>query len=612
MNNKIDLKNHNLETYNIIKETYTKRNHIGTVQATGTGKSFIIAKSIQDMKPEKTLFLTSSLHIIDEFKSNFSFLSHDITFMTYKKLTYIKDLESFLKEEDFDFVILDEYHRCGAKTWGKAVKHMLSYYKDKKVLGTTATPVRFLDSCRDMTKELFDSEPVVEISLLKAIEMNILPKPKYILSYYDINDDIEALRKKAKLSKNVDITEKVQFIVNNMDKLVNAEDVLAKNINNERKFIIFCSNVNHAKEMLPIVSNWFKDIGFNPKTYSVYIDSNDRYSTKKMKLELEDFKKYIPTKNEVHLMFSVNILNEGVHIQNVDGLIFLRKTVSPIIMYQQLGRALKSGDSKSPIIFDFVNNINGLSFTGDYPIFNNNKGNTENSNFDYSIDGTIEVIDYTAKLNELLKDINDMYSYINWESFISAIKEYYTENKNCNIPANHKLYKKCLSIRRDYANGILDNHKFEELDKLGFKWDISIYNDELWEEMYERLKDFAKEHKHANVLRSYKDSQLATWVQTQRKFKDSMPKKRKERLLSIGFEFELAKKKNEQEWYNMFNELLKFKDEFNHVNVSSRYKDKKLANWVNSQRKSYKAGKLSDDRYNKLLSIGFKFPETSI
>ena len=63
----------------------------------------------------------------------------------------------------------------------------------------------------------------------------------------------------------------------------------------------------------------------------------------------------------------------------------------------------------------------------------------------------------------------------------------------------------------------------------------------------------------------------------------------------------------EEEWENMFIELLEFKKEFGHVRVSSRYKNKKLANWVSSQRKSYKAGKLPKYRIDKLLSIGFEF-----
>ena len=610
MTNEIKLKEHNLETYEIIKEAYKERNHVGTVQATGTGKSFIIAKAIQDMGFKNTLFLTPSLHIIDEFKSNFPFLINNVTFMTYKKLIYIKDLKHFLKENNFDFVVLDEYHRCGAKTWGKAVRTVLACYKDKKVLGATATPVRYLDNCRDMTKELFNSEPVVEISLLKAIEMNILPKPKYILSYYNIEGNILNLKKKAQESNKEDVAENIQLVINNMDKLVNVEEVLRKNITTERKFIVFCNNVNHAREMSTVVPRWFKNIGFETKGYSIYSDMENRSNNKKMRLELEEFKHSKPKENEVSLLFSVNILNEGIHIKDVDGLIFLRKTSSPIIMYQQLGRALRSGDKKFPLIFDFVNNIGELSFMESrFDIEGNGNGDSNEKTFDYSIDGKIEIIDYTAQLNSLLEEIDNLSKLSTWKHFIESIIEYKNTHGDCNIHSGHKLYKRCLKIRKDYQNGVLNENKFKELDELGFKWDISAYNDDLWEEMFSKLVEFTKAHKHANVPRSYKDKKLATWVQTQRKYKDTMPIERKERLLAVGFEFEIGKKRNEIEWEEMFNQLLKFKDKFNHVNVSSRYEDKKLANWVNSQRKSYKAGKLCATRYARLVEIGFVFPE---
>ena len=158
---------------------------------------------------------------------------------------------------------------------------------------------------------------------------------------------------------------------------------------------------------------------------------------------------------------------------------------------------------------------------------------------------------------------------------------------------------------------ILDKEKIDALNNIGFKWDINVYNDELWEEMFKRLLEYKNKFNHVNVPVNYSDKQLATWVKTQRKFKDKMSKDRKQRLLDIDFEFEIGKKRNEAEWNEMFDRLLEFKKEFGHVNVSSRYEDTKLANWVNSQRKAYKAHKISDERYNKLLNVGFKFPEKS-
>lgn len=610
MKQTIKLEQHNVETYEAIQEAFMERNHIGTVQATGTGKSYIIAKSIQDSGLDNILFLAPSLHIIDEFKEKFCSLNDAITFMTYKKLSYVKDLEKFLTESNFDFVILDEYHRCGAKTWGQAVKTMLSAYTDKKVLGVTATPIRFLDNCRDMTKELFDSEPIVELSLLDAIEKNILKKPKYVLSYYDSNSTIKLLKAKVEVIDNEKILKNMKYIINNVDRLINIEDVLKNNITSERKFIVFCSNIEHVKAMSTIVPKWFENIGFETKTYSLYSDTENPSNSKKMKLELDEFKQVLPKDNEIHLLFSVNMLNEGLHIKGVDGLIFLRKTVSPVIASQQLGRALSVGEEKSPIVFDLVNNISELSFEDAFlNIEKGNKRSKKIKKMDYSILGDIEIKDYTADLNALLREVNELSKISSWKSFKELLIEFKNENGHCDVPTSHKLYKRCLNLKKRYEKGVLEEYQYNELTELGFNWEFSIYNDELWELMFKMLKEFVAIHGHANVPRSYKNTQLATWVHTQRKNKDTMPKERKEKLLSVGFEFTLAKKRNDERWELMFKKLLEFKKEFGHTRVSSRYKDKELANWVNSQKKAYKAGKLTPERYERLVAIGFEFPE---
>ena len=61
-------------------------------------------------------------------------------------------------------------------------------------------------------------------------------------------------------------------------------------------------------------------------------------------------------------MFSIEMLNEGVHIEGVDGVILLRPTASPILYKQQIGRALSVSGNKTPIIFDFVNNFDSLNY----------------------------------------------------------------------------------------------------------------------------------------------------------------------------------------------------------------------------------------------------------
>ena len=606
MENKINLRKHNLETYKAIKEAYLEKNHVAVVQATGTGKSYLIANTIEDMKFDNVLFLTSSLHIINEFKANFKFLNKKVTYMTYRKLSYIKDLKAFLEENEFDFVVLDEYHRCGAKTWNKPVRYIVSSLESIKILGVTATPVRYLDNNRDMTKELFDSEPIVEISLLNAIELDVLPKPKYVLSYYNIKNELEALRlKKLNHIKDNDTLKNINYMLNNISSLVKIEDVLSNNITKERKFIVFCNGVNHLEEMSKIVPLWFKDIGFETEEFYMYRDKERSMTTKDLELELEKFKES-KGHNKVSLLFVINILNEGVHLDDIDGLIFLRKTTSPTIVYQQLGRALKSGGNNNPLIFDFVSNISELSFA-DKDLRDIEKINCDIKLRDYTLNSDIEIIDYTRKINELLIELEEKSRLTNWKNFIDELKEYKNTNGTCNVPSNHILYKRCVRLRNDYKQGVLNENKIKELDALGFKWEVTVYNEELWDLMFNKLLEFKAIYNHVDVPRSYKDKQLATWVHTQRKYRDTMLEYRKDKLLSVGFNFSIAKSKNDKEWEDMYSNLLEFKQKFNHVDVSSRYEDKKLANWVNSQRKAYKANKLSDYRYNKLVDIGFKF-----
>ena len=125
--------------------------------------------------------------------------------------------------------------------------------------------------------------------------------------------------------------------------------------------------------------------------------------------------------------------------------------------------------------------------------------------------------------------------------------------------------------------------------------------------MFNKLLAYIKAYGNANVPSNYEIEELATWVHTQRRYGDTMPKARKEKLLAVGFQFNLAKKMNDERWESMFEKLLEFKSIYGHVKVSSRYSDRPLSNWVRSQRRTYKDGKLSEERYSRLIGIGFDF-----
>lgn len=64
--------------------------------------------------------------------------------------------------------------------------------------------------------------------------------------------------------------------------------------------------------------------------------------------------------NHLKLLFAIDMINEGIHVKNVDGVMLLRPTISPIVYKQQIGRELATGGKKIPIIFDLVNNFESL------------------------------------------------------------------------------------------------------------------------------------------------------------------------------------------------------------------------------------------------------------
>ena len=85
---------------------------------------------------------------------------------------------------NLDYIILDEFHRCGAREWSKKITLLLSNNPQAKVLGLSATPLRLLDGNRDMSEELFYGNVAHEISMKKAIRDGLLATLEYYAAVY--------------------------------------------------------------------------------------------------------------------------------------------------------------------------------------------------------------------------------------------------------------------------------------------------------------------------------------------------------------------------------------------------------------------------------------------
>ena len=135
---------HNQITYDKVLKELTQYKKCAIVQATGTGKTFITEALLGSIfAGKKVAYIVPTESIAEGIRlygGNFK----DVDFMCYSGLRSCKP---------YEVVIFDELHRLGANTWGRWAKTLAD--SAEYTLGLTATPIRYLDSNRDMAKEIF-------------------------------------------------------------------------------------------------------------------------------------------------------------------------------------------------------------------------------------------------------------------------------------------------------------------------------------------------------------------------------------------------------------------------------------------------------------------------
>ena len=593
-----DLFPHNDLAYRKIKEGFKYSNKVAVVKPTGTGKSVLISALINDYNNKNVLVLTPSNFIIDQIKKHISW-QDSYHFMTYAKTMNLKQRE--VKTIQPDLIVLDEFHRCGADHWGKGVNAILETYPNAKVLGTTATPVRQLDDARNMADEMFEGNVVVNMTLNTAIHQKILPTPKYISALYTLDEEANKLIGSIKNSQHED---KQGFI----DKIIQAKldweqaqgitQIFKKHIDSKtKKIIVFTKNIEHLEAMQENVKSWFKNAGFKDiNTYLVYSTKNDNK---------EEFKRFEnANSNSLHLLFAVDMLNEGIHVKGVDGVILLRSTESDNIYYQQIGRSLTVDFNKQPLILDLVNNFNNIKIRDFVSDYNSNtlqflKDGIKNYKFSFSIQ------DETKDITELFQSFSNTIE--SWNIFIEKLTAFQKEFGHCNVPNSYEdkwLLTKVSSERTNYKNGTLHEDRIQQLENMGFVWNTSNDN---WNKFIKKLTAFKNEFGHCNVPIKYSDKWLGKRVSyTRERFFDKKLKSEKvKQLEKLGFKWELQKDDSEKAWDIFIEKLTAFQNEFGHCNVPSSYSDKWLAIKLKNVRIQYRDNVLDKGRIQQLENMEF-------
>ena len=326
------------------------------ISATGTGKTYASAFAIRKLfsenvlKGKKALFLSHREQInrqaLKSYKRIFgksipmellSGTNNDVP--RAKKASFLFSTMNMMAKEsireqfdpkEFSVIVLDECHRSGAESYQKIIK----YFHPELLLGMSASPER-TDSFDVF--QLFEHNIACEVRLQQALENEMLCP----FHYFGITDlEIEGEdNSDLKRFRHLTSDKRVKYILDRAEYYGFSGDRV--------KGLIFCSRKEEAQEL----SEKFNQTG---RYHTIMLSGDDSQQDRENAIDrlVSDTRT-----DKLDYIFTVDIFNEGVDVPEINQVILLRPTQSPIIFVQQLGRGLRKAEGKEfVIVLDFIGN----------------------------------------------------------------------------------------------------------------------------------------------------------------------------------------------------------------------------------------------------------------
>ena len=510
----VDLLNHNQEAYEKMQKAIKEgKKKIAISHATGTGKSYLIAKLFEDFSNDKKLVLVPSTYISDQIQALFEkYNIQNVDIMRYQKLIKMSDED--IATMDYDVIALDEYHHDTSKVWGNKVKTLIESHSESIIFGTSATPIR--SDGVNTIDELFEGNCVSDLPLSESIARKIVPLPKYVGALYELDDELTRLRKKVEQATNTkeekqEFYKKIDLMRGQIEKSYGMPIILNKHIKDkEGKYLVFCKKKRHLQEIKETVIGWFRTAGCkNINAYEVYSDYENKDA--EYKAFCDD------TSHNLKLLFCVDMLNEGLHLENISGVLLLRPTRSSIVWHQQIGRAIEANNTNTSVIIDAVNNFSAVG--QGMKLFKEIKDAVErkkisDSDFDDSgfedID-TFFVLEQVVKIQEMFKEIegrlvgsfeqnvNDIIRYFDNHGYLPKMNstDRYTRKLAGFLIKERINRREAESKSVDYSA-----YRINKLESIpGFSWNPR-------KEVFNRFLYFLKEYKKNNNVYEIKNNDV--------------------------------------------------------------------------------------------------------
>ena len=310
------------------------------VMATGLGKTWLAA--FDSARPEfrRVLFVAHREEILRQSRDVFRRVRPDADlglFMGDEKVrdaevvfasvqTLHRHLDGFAPTA-FDYVVIDEFHHAAASTY----RRVLAHFEPKFLLGLTATPDR-----RDGADllALCGHNLVFDCGLAEGIRRDEL-SPFHYWGIADVTDYAPIPWRSGR------------FDPDSLATAIETRERAAKALHEWRAkgggpTLAFCSSISHAE----FTKSYFA--GQDVRSAAVH-SGNGSDARHRSVADLRS--------GAVDVLFVVDVFNEGVDIPEVETVLMLRPTDSPVVFLQQLGRGLRRTVGKGALrVIDFVGN----------------------------------------------------------------------------------------------------------------------------------------------------------------------------------------------------------------------------------------------------------------
>lgn len=331
----------------------TGRQQALLVMATGLGKSMVastlIANELNRNSEQEILVLAHMTELVRQLEaSSWSQLEKTcsthlwtdgekpayeggVVFATWQSLLAAMRTGRDLSHR-FGLVIVDEAHHAPSTAFSKLIDALEPNY----LVGLTATPWRSDD--RSLT-DLF-GEPCFSMDIVEGMQQGYLSQVDYKMLTDGIDwDEISRLSRQGLTVK--DLNRHLLM----PDRDVAMVEMICKKMREieSPRALAFCRSIDHAEKLRPLFANR----GIRAAVLHSGLSRPERFNN------LANFRT-----GRLDLLISIEMLNEGIDVPDVNVVAFMRVTHSRRIFLQQLGRGLRLSPGKRNVqVLDFVADI---------------------------------------------------------------------------------------------------------------------------------------------------------------------------------------------------------------------------------------------------------------